>query len=293
MKKTSILLTLSTAFLFSCGGIESYQKKMERYTARPGEQTVVPEIKSASFAFSNTKNIKRAPASVATTESSITNKKLYFLSLYTQYESLKGITNNPNASDVSICPAFHTGLVTYKEKNPKTDHFFEKKYSYNKALMSDEKYVSSHPELYLPVSKEGTTPRVIDVINSMKDGATDSAITEVMQNAINIHLSKTYTELRELCDFGSSNNYYIYENLTTHVKNNKFSATTDNMNILLKTTIFSNRALLTSLSKDKPIQIGRSIASEKRPFPYSDEVIARLNVPWANDYFKFIKETKY
>jgi hypothetical protein len=159
--------------------------------------------------------------------------------------------------------------------------------------MSDEKYVSSHPELYLPVSKEGTTPRVIDVINSMKDGATDSAITEVMQNAINIHLSKTYTELRELCDFGSSNNYYIYENLTTHVKNNKFSATTDNMNILLKTTIFSNRALLTSLSKDKPIQIGRSIASEKRPFPYSDEVIARLNVPWANDYFKFIKETKY
>jgi hypothetical protein len=62
------------------------------------------------------------------------------------------------------------------------------------------------------------------------------------------------------------------------------------MNILLKTTLFSNRAIITSINK--PSTTGRTIASEKSKIPFTDEVVARFNAQWANDYFNFIKETK-
>jgi hypothetical protein len=65
------------------------------------------------------------------------------------------------------------------------------------------------------------------------------------------------------------------------------------MNTLLKTTLFSNRAILTSFYKSQNTNgAARSIASEKNKVPFSDEVIARFNVPWANDYFNYLKENK-
>ena len=289
MKYSNSLIALLALLTAGCASTDPYEKKMERYTARSGEKILVPEMKAASIPFSAPKP-SRLPASAS--NEAITNKKLYFLSLYAQYDTLKNITHNPSASDVALCPSFHTGLITYQESHQNSEVSSEKKYNYNQSLFSDEKYVSMHPELFLPVSKEGTTPRVIDILRGMKTPSSDSAVAEIIDGALNIHLAKTYTELRELCDFGSSSNYYIYENLITHIKNHQFKASTDSMNILLKTTLFSNRALITSLSKDKTVSKGRSIASEKANIPYTDEVVSRLNVPWANEYFRFIKENK-
>jgi hypothetical protein len=65
------------------------------------------------------------------------------------------------------------------------------------------------------------------------------------------------------------------------------------MNTLLKTTLFSNMALMTSLEKQNRSSLGRSIASieEEKKIPYSNEVMARLNVNWANQYFDYIKKS--
>ena len=80
--------------------------------------------------------------------------------------------------------------------------------------------------------------------------------------------------------------------LITYIKNNKFEASNQNMNTLLKTTVFSNIALMTSLEKQKPKSQERSIASEntrQKNAPYAAEVISRLDVSWANQYFEYIK----
>lgn len=291
MKISYLFISLTPVLLIGCSGTESFQKKMERYQARTGENILVPEIISANVEFKPTKT-GRFPASIASEDSLMTNKKLYFLSLYSQYETMKSLSNNTTAPSISICPSYHTGLVTYQEKHPPVTNSSEKKFTYNQADLSNESYVSTHPELYLPVTKEGTTPKVIDILKNNKEKLTDSAVNELMQNAVNIHLTKTYTELRELCDYGTSSNYYIYENLITHIKQEKFPASTANMNILLKTTLFSNRAILTSFYREQPTKQGRSIASEKSKILFSDEIISRMKVPWANDYFNYLKETK-
>jgi hypothetical protein len=287
MKKSQFAITFSALLIVACAGTETYEAKMARYKARTGENILVPEIKSANLQFNNPKS-SRFPASLASSETSMTNKKLYFLSLYTQYESLKKISNNTTAPTLSICPSFHTGLVTYQEQHSSFENGAERKFSYKQTEMLNEQYVNTHPELYLPVTKEGTNPKVIDILLSNKDKMAESAIHELMQNALNIHLTKTYTELRELCDYGTSSNYYIYENLITHIKSTKFDPSVANMNTLLKTTLFSNRAIITSLSKDKKPQ-GRSIASEGLKIPFSEEVVARMKVPWVNDYFNYIQ----
>lgn len=302
-------LTLS-AVLSSCAGPENYQQKMQRYTPKVVGKNQVPEIKTADFKFNTAPVSKgRSPASAPdvpnmTEESkdgSPTNKKLYFLSLYTEYESLKNYSQEFVGPTVSICPNFHTSLLrhnenmasVYKTNSPKT-----KKFAYDAAKFNDEVYVASNPELQLPLSKDEVTPKVIDVIKSSATPMTDFAINELVHKALDIHLAKTYSEIRELCEYGVSDNYYIYENLITHIKNNKFEAGSANMNTLLKTTIFSNIALMTSIEKHTTSLPGRAIASIEtgadgadKKGPYATEVMARLNVTWANQYFNYIKQS--
>ncbi len=306
---TSVIASLATTALLatSCAGPESYQQKMARYTPKVEGKNIVPEIKAYDFKFAqtSTKKSARGPASVepAVTaekkeelENNPTNKKLYFLTLYTQYESLKKYSTEFAGPSVSICPNFHTSLLRHREKMPVADstNVSGKKFSYDSAKFSDESYVASNPELLLPLSKEETTPRVIDIIRGSKTTVSDFAVNEMVHKALDIHLSKTYNEIRELCEYGVSDNYYIYENLITHIKNNKFDPDSSNMNTLLKTTVFSNLALVTSLEKQtKGRTQGRAIASvdgDKQRGPYVGEIMTRLNVTWAGQYFDFISE---
>lgn len=293
--------------LVSCAGPESYQQKMARYTPKVEGKNQVPEIRAYDFKFaqSTTKKPTRGPASVEAAkktekekeiEVNPTNKKLYFLSLYTQYESLKNYSTEFSGPSVSICPNFHTSLLRHNEKVPPKAamNVGVKKFTYDAKKFSDEAYVASNPELLLPLSKEETTPKVIDVIRGSKGPVSDFAINELVHKALDIHLAKTYSEIRELCEYGVSDNYYIYENLITHIKSNQFDAGPANMNTLLKTTVFSNVALITSLEKQTKTRApGRSIASvdesDKRG-PYVGEIMTRLSVNWANQYFDFISE---
>lgn len=302
-----MLTTLTATLLASCAGPESYQQKMARYTPKTFSKNQVPEIVTSDFKFAPTpsKAFSRAPASASASvtpdiketekEGNPTNKKLYFLSLYSQYETLKKYSSEFEAPSVSICPNFHTSLLRHNEKVSATytGNFKNKKFTYDSKKYSDDSFIASHPELLLPLSKDEITPKVVDVIRSSKTPVTEASVNEMVHKAIDIHLSKTYSEIRELCEYGVSDNYYIYENLITHIKNNKFEAGTSNMNTLLKTTLFSNMALTTSLEKQTPVS-GRSIASigdDAEKSPYTKEVMARLNVKWAAQYFDYIKES--
>jgi hypothetical protein len=123
----------------------------------------------------------------------------------------------------------------------------------------------------------------------------DVKMDEMVHKAIDIHLTKTYSEIRELCENGVSDNYYVYENLITHIKTTSFTAAEKNMNTLLKTTVFSNIALVTALEKIQatPMRSIASIESKKDvSVPYSNELMTRLNVEWAQEYFNYLKTSK-
>jgi hypothetical protein len=266
---------------------------MDRYTARNFEKNLVPEIKVSGIEFKNYKS--RMPASVKTKEDNIaiennvTNKKLYFLSLYEQFESLKKYSDKVNVPSVSICPNFHTGLTNYKEKYSKNENNNKAiKLTYKLDQIQNEGYLVAHPEFYLPLTKEAKLPRVVDIIKSNKIN-NEGEVNELVKKAIDLHLTKTFYEITELCENGSSDNYYIYENLITHIKTNQFAPSNENMMTLLKTTVFSNMALIKSLDNQKT-NVGRSIASTNvETNALNVEIMSKMNVEWANEYFKNLK----
>jgi hypothetical protein len=309
-KNTCVLMTLTfSALLSSCAGPESYQDKMSRYTPTPmiGKNTV-PEIETPVFEF--TSKSKRSPASTtsertpieksSSEEATISNKKLYFLTLFGQYENMKKYSQEFESPSINICPHFHTSLLEHKSRKPtvtfsNTNSKDSKTFVYDAKRFNDKEYVASRPELSLPLSKDEVAPKVIDIFRSEVTTINDSKMNAIVHKAIDIHLANTYSEVRELCEFGASNNYYIYENLITHIKNSDFKPVTKNMNTLLKTTIFSNIALVTSLDKIQATPM-RSIASvvttKGNSTPYANEVMARLSVEWAKEYFDHIKTAK-
>lgn len=314
-KFPNTLINLSYALTFtvltSCAGPESYQQKMARYTPKAIGKNQVPDIKTAEFNFkpmiSTNGKKSRSPASAPENpsvneegkETNPTNKKLYFLNLYSEYEAMKNYSMEFVGPTVTICPNFHTSLLRHNEKSSLTTTSMgpkSKKFTYDPMRYSDESYIASRPELMLPLSKEEVTPRVIDVIRSKGPSIGDFAVNELVHKALDIHLAKTYSEITELCEYGVSDNYYIYENLITHIKNNKFEADTKNMNTLLKTTIFSNIALMTSLEANSgatsPSRAIASVPSNAKKSVYATEVMSRLNVNWANQYFDYIKVTR-
>jgi len=311
---SSLVVTTITlaSTLTSCAGPENYQQKMARYTPKNSIKNQVPEIRISEFNFKTNQQpaiskLNRSPAQSpdapfakeSTSELNTTNKKLYFLTLFSQFETLKNDSPNFIAPALDICPNFHAGLLKHNEGKSRLEvgQLLNNKFSYDSSKLNDELYIASYPELLLPLSKEESTPRVIDLLKNKDMPMNEFAINELVHKAIDIHLAKTYSEIRELCEYGVSDNYYIYENLITHIKNNPFNADNKNMNILLKTTLFSNIALITSLNKKtNPKKPGRSIASvdilgKKEKGQYANEIMTRLNVTWANQYFDFIKSS--
>lgn len=299
-------LTLAMA-LSSCAGPESYQSKMSRYTPKQYGVNQVPEIKSEGFQFS--KQGTRNPASsekstsieqVTNDEATLSNKKLYFLTLFGQYESMKKFAAEFDAPAVNICPHFHGSLLEHKSRRPASfaaqiTQKSTKKFSYDASKFNDPAYVSNHPELSLPLAKDDVTPKVIDIFRSQKAEMTEVKMNEMVHGALDIHLSKTYAEIRELCELGVSDNYYIYENLITHIKNSSFAPIEKNMNTLLKTTVFSNIALVTALEKIQitPMRTIASVQSKKDvSAPYSNELMTRLNVEWAREYYDHLRASK-
>jgi hypothetical protein len=284
------LLTVA-AIVSSCSGFrpESIEDKMNRFKAQNNGDNIVPN------SFVNNDLLidapTRGPASISSkneTKTSIpyNNKKLYFLTLLDQYKYMKTYSKSENTPELIICPKFHSLLVLHSENYP-TNSYSNKAWTpekYDKVKFTDDKYLASHPELSLPVSKGSIFPTVLDLI---KKSNSQIEANKIVYTAFNLHLSKTYSELKELCEYGNSNNYYTFENLNTLVNRDVFKKNSKNLNILLRTTIFSNIALKATIEKYSAKTPSRGIASvDPDSSQLEDEIINRLGVEWSNDYFK-------
>ena len=291
-------MVIELMLVTSCGSAyhrpESIEDTMARYQAQNEIVNQVPEM--MVYETDLPKNVRRGPASIEedgdmNAEEKHSNKRLYFLTLFTQYNQLSRFSKN-QAPEISICPSFHTTFMDHQEMNSKNEAgHVQGTWNYDPAMFEDKNYVSSYPELFLPISKESLHPTVMDMVKNEGKGSS----AKWLESAMDTHIAKTYQELSELCESGASSNYYVFENLVTHInKKSNFGPTSENMKILMKTTLFSNMALLNSMERSLPKETTkaptRGIASVKMNHDYySHRVVERLGLDWASDYFANVK----
>ena len=133
-------------------------------------------------------------------------------------------------------------------------------------------------------------PKVSEVMNNDESAKLYSdGVSEVMNKAISLHVMKTYRELSELCEVGTSDNYYAYENLLGHIERHEQSRdpVSQNVKTLFKTTLFSNMAIINSLWSGNAPTRARGPASVKKKSDgnYQQAVLKRFGVEWVEDYF--------
>lgn len=291
--KKYLLLLAPTLILTSCSNLESYDQKMARYKSRDQVENKVPEFPAIEFSSKNrsiaSEDTQMAPQEM--TMKDVTNKKLYFQSLYHQYLSLSEFIPEKDYPKLETCPQFHSNFLETKNSSAKSSAPTSILYSYKTEMLQDSNYTAKHPELYLPVSSDEHGPKVIDLFKS-KPNLKNSEQSDIVKMALTNHLGKTYQEIRELCEHGVSQNYYIFENLMTYSKTKGIHSNLEGVKILLKTTLFSNHALRTSLSSFKDNSTGRFPASKemKKMSPDGqEEIMKRLNVVWMKDYYQNMK----
>jgi hypothetical protein len=272
---------------------ESIDSKMQRYKSKNKNENIVPSLTVRPIHFSNQIKTTRTPASsnskVALPQS---NKKFYFLTLLGQYHSLSSyLPKQYKKKEINFCPHFHSSLVDYNE-NPnsqkKTSRLIDHK---NLASWDSMKKfdASQYPELNLSISETEAEPRVVDIIGNEQERKKYSSPKDLVYRAMNTHLTKTYKELNTLCEYGNSANYYHYENLLGHIqrKGTQFKANTESIQILLKSTLYSNMTLLNSFENNRPNgRVPASAGTTVYTNPYHLELLNRLNAPWALNYLK-------
>jgi hypothetical protein len=293
MPSQKTLSTLVCLAAFGCAGgyhaPESIEAKMARYESQKIPSNIVPELPIAPVAFAEMALSSRAPASFDGGSSwdrkekediQGSTKRLYFLTLLSQYYSLKGLTGSNSAPSISICPSFHTSVVEYEEQGG--NHGTMASYNYSDKHISSD--LGLYPEYSLPLTADSNTPTVATAFQNKDLKQRFGDEKQILKTAFDIHLAKTYRELAELCENGASDNYYAFENLSTHIKQNQkiFAPSSNGMKVLFKTTLFSNKALIESLKGSGTANRAPASATEQG---YEDMIIERLGVNWTHQYF--------
>ena len=290
MKKYILLTALIALLLAACSSTyrrpESIEDKMKRFNPQSEQSNIVPQITSTSKGWKTRRGpaSSELPTSTGGNYRSLSNKKVYFTALLYQYNQVRPLAKGSTPS-ISICPHFHNQVLEYANRNPKAmkKQNFIANWIIDKSKLKDPKYLEIRPELGLPTKVNGIIPTLADNIIS------DSTKTpqDHLKTSINVHLENNYNEIKELCQTGQSNNYYAFENLVGHTRENaEFKATNANLNSLLKTSVFANHAIITSLWKYR--KRGRTIASTENSAnnPVIYEITNRMNANWALDYFR-------
>jgi len=268
--------------LAGCGSYrpESMESKMSHYNSEEQKTNQVPIL---SINFDVTKS--RAPSSLALTEGKnksapnesaellhFSNKKLYFMALFDQYNRLSRYTPSTTAM-IKSCPNFHSGIIEILGDYPNPNNF--------KSPLRSEDYqaeTTTHVGMQLPMQKNDFHPTVSEFFASAKG----QNLYDLQIKALDVHLSKMYDELEELCQYGTSDNYYIFENLTTYIETKKLTQNNENFKILMRTTLFTNQVLTNTF--EGLSEKGRQPANGELNRYYFDGVVRRLNVGWAVNF---------
>ena len=279
MGKLLYLLILTHAFSCASGyqRPEPFVEKMRRYRAKLSSNSV-PLLTVNTRQFQEKKHASRGPASLppATLNkefgSNFSNKRLYFLSLLDQYLNFQHFLVEKKSPTINSCPGLHNAFLEYKKNRPTRSRPVWNNLQAQGVLLS-------LPTTHNPRGK------------TLRDLAIKQNSGKMLQKALGIHVEKIHSELVELCQYGSSDNYYAYENLMNHIKRNpqKFAPSPHNLQTLLKTTIFANKIILSNLEEQLP-PISRGPASQQfRNNPWLKKTIKKSNIDWFEHYIHSVK----
>ena len=278
-------LVLLTCYLAcNCAGTAHHRQKImeEQINAITAKEAIVnpPIVLTVEkFKFSSEGRglasvVERRPSSSSNLGPvGMTNKVLYFSTLYFQYQEFARFTQSAVQS-LSFCPNFHS-------------HFIQENSRVTLPKMTIP--TSSLTNLPLPVPQDLYPEQQLLRLNTP-----DLAIRE--------YLAAIYQEIEELCQTGSSSNYYVFENLVQ--ANNQISAdgpSLKKLNINLKTTLFSNFAILLGLHALVENKLSVAIESNinaNSSFNYTassnlnDRIVfyykaisERTGTPWMEEYY--------
>lgn len=302
--KTLGILFIAAQFLVGCSSTyrapESFDEKIARYRPQTHSRNQTPELPSFTPKMGHQ---GRAPASVPSLNEapfvapeqefvqSHSPKKLYFLTLYTQYQKLSELKQIPSKAP-EVCPHFHSSLVKHREyfsQSSRPEATVTKNYTKEliQSLKNSPEKLAYYPELALPVQSDSLRPRVIDLINHDSDVYTPLVTKHMVDEAISVHLDKTHSELAELCEFGSSDNYYIYENLVDKIeREGAFKPDSMGAQTMMKTGPVFNHALINSLVGPKTGPTRSPASAQKNAQElYHREALQRLEAGWMRSYF--------
>jgi hypothetical protein len=254
------ILTISTlTLLASCGsyqlnsidGVERVSINQESY-AKP--QFYVKKYKPS-----------KASRSIASAQDGldISNKKAYFLSLYKQHVEFSQIADVSHK--INSCPQFHNDLLTYEDELSnkqisKTNLDFRE-------VLIDKSKVTSYPVLSLPYKNT-------DLYSYIEDNNKWDQSEQIALSAIKSYTSGIRKEIETMCEFGNSNDYYIFENMISYYRNNQdFIYSFQALPSVLKVSPIANIFLLESLKTN----------SEKVSV-FEDKLLNKMNIPWFKNY---------
>ena len=264
------LLHIITLMLtLSCG---TFRPPEHRGLPTYGKSNVVPELIVQPLLLKG-----RFPASTQTFDQfkNTKNKELYFMATYAQYNEYLKLGFFPK-KPLKYCPHLHETFLNIK-KTPSVHLSSDKTLaSYN--INSVNEGPGLFPELHLPIELNSPHPNVLDSWRETKGP------TPPLKQGINIAIQKLENELHELCETGSSDNYFIVENLVSYMGRSNSSDREKTIKRLLKTSLFVNFSIINALAKRNKLSV------DKQYGIYHTELLQRLNTSWAIVYFQRLNE---
>lgn len=302
LSKSSLVFMTSTFFLSSCAYFEApptYNEKLRREKKIELTKTErLPEIPLFDLPKTTSKAKKsgRFNASLKTEKEkqrplgNRSNKRIYFLALLDQYHQLTSLSSRIQGRDIAHCPQFHSSWVEYNERHPQATMAKGDSLQLQDYPFHHPDALKYYPELNLPV-EEGGKLNVLEAVQSHHWNKEEALLT-----ALNLHAKHLGDEIYEMCETGSADNFYVYENLSRHIKKQKLEANKVGLRTLFKGPLFFNMALLQSLHGHQDRSPSRAVASSsnnregRQTKIINNELTSRFQAPWFEEYLKAMKE---
>lgn len=243
MRAITLLNLTVLISIVACSGNyrpETLANKSARYKTK--SRNVNPPILVTDETFNKIHFYSNSRNPATAIDSELTNAQIYFLTLTEQYLDLAKWQTAP-FKPFKSCSSFHSMMVkkSFYGKIPHKESFTTDTWKLNPFFLSFA-------------------------------GNNKNVNHKMMSKAVQKYIQRTRDEIQKLCDVGSSENYYKWENLTTQMKRSQIYSSVELKKAMIKIPIFFNKTLL---EEKTPKSKGRLPASYKENS--IDEAMSRVN----------------
>lgn len=266
MKLLNIILLGSLSFSCATNKIKNNFQGLEKVTHNPALSFYLDSYQPKKMA-------RKIASSPAVPE--LSNRQIYFLSLYQQYLTLAHTLENKET--IKFCPSFHQVILEFE-----TD-LKNRRDSYSTQINFQSVRVNKDRISYYPVLSMAATDdqMLYEFLNKKGWQDQENALKQTLQH----YHTGMEQEVQKLCETGVSPGYYVYENLVTYFKEYKdFHHTRAGLKALLKVPTLANMAVLDNLS-----QTSYYLSQEN---VFDQWLLDRAQTAWFRNYLGHIKQKR-